>query len=469
MPTVVEYTPAWLSRPSPGFDLFSSRLTEKFTKENRIQRRTAGPLRTITRRNAEIIVAVDNELRWSDLVLLRNDWEATGKFQELCSTGIVDAENQPPSYRVSLLAASYNEIHFIEIQVLKVPVHGEIKQLIISPRGDYLAILTSHTVHVAILPSVRHLGGEDTSPLRLKTFHIGPATHVLEQSPIASAQWHPLGVGGACLVTVTEDAVVRLWELNKDNRWSFDSPALAVDLRKLANGVIADEDVTPSKYGQNKGFSPDSFEMEVAAACFGGSGDDKQNPWASTTLWVAMRQGDIYGLSPLLPSKWEASSNLVQNLCLSVAVKAATVDSDDNASKVARQVSNQQFTWTSELGVPEQSGTSGASSLEHSKVYQRPARPGPIPKLQGPLHLVPDADELFDITDIYVIGASQDMEYVEDNFGSSTGHESLPVGIICVATGDGKIHVCLDDDGLEGEWLPAKVNYQQPNFCVRRK
>jgi len=289
---------------------------------------------------------------------------------------------------------------------------------------------------------------------------------VLEQSPIASALWHPLGVGGACLVTVTEDAIVRLWELDRNNRWSFDSSTLAVDLRKLANGVTADEDVTPSKYGANKGFSPDSFEMEVAAACFGGSGGENENAWASTTLWVAMREGDIYGLSPLLPSKWEASRTFVQKLCLSVAVKAATMDSDPTASKDSRQVCNQQSTWISELGSPEPSGTSGVSYLEQSEVYRRPARPGPVPKLQGPLLLMPETDGLFDITDVYVIGASQDAEVVGDDFGSSTSQESLPVGIVCVATSDGKIHVCLDIYGLEGEWLPAKVNYGQPKFCV---
>jgi len=292
---------------------------------------------------------------------------------------------------------------------------------------------------------------------------------VLEQSPIASALWHPLGVGGACLVTVTEDAVVRLWELDRDNRWSFDSSALAVDLRKLANGVTADEDVTPSKYGANKGFSPDSFEMEVAAACFGGSGDESENAWASTTLWVAMRKGDIYGLSPLLPSRWEVSSTFIPKLCLSVAARAATMDSDSTTSDDARPVCNQQSTWISELGSPEQSGTSGTSYLKQSEVYRRPAKPGPVPKLQGPLLLMPDTDGLFDVTDICVIGASQDAEAVEDDFSSSTRQEFLPVGIVCVATSDGKIHVCLDIYGLEGEWLPAKVNHGQPKLCVKRE
>jgi len=106
MPTVIDYTPPWLSRPSPGFDLFNSRLTKKLTEENRIPRTNTGPLRTIARRNTEIIVAVDNELRWSDLVLLKEDWEEAGKGQLTSSTRVVDPGNTSRSYRVSLSASS---------------------------------------------------------------------------------------------------------------------------------------------------------------------------------------------------------------------------------------------------------------------------------------------------------------------------------------------------------------------------
>ena len=69
--------------------------------------------------------------------------------------------------------------------------------------------------------------------MKLKGNNIGPTTHVLSQSRVVSVLWHPFGVLGTCLVTVTAEAVVRVWELNRDNRWSFDSPSLAIDLKKI--------------------------------------------------------------------------------------------------------------------------------------------------------------------------------------------------------------------------------------------
>ena len=86
MPKIISYTPSWLSRPSAGFDLFNktknSSPSEKGlgasippengskSNNNYVRHR-----RTIARRGTEIFVVVDNEIRWSDLCLLRDIWE----------------------------------------------------------------------------------------------------------------------------------------------------------------------------------------------------------------------------------------------------------------------------------------------------------------------------------------------------------------------------------------------------------
>ena len=93
-------------------------------------------------------------------------------------------------------------------QTIKTQVADDIRQLVISPNGNYLAILTTHTVHIAILPEPALLTAADTSPMKLKSYTLGPTTHVTSQAGVASALWHPLGVNGTCLVTVTVDAVV---------------------------------------------------------------------------------------------------------------------------------------------------------------------------------------------------------------------------------------------------------------------
>ncbi len=77
-------------------------------------------------------------------------------------------------------------------QTLKTPAAEDIRQLVISPQENYMAILTTHTVHIAILPDSSQLTASDTGPLKLKTMTLGPTTHVTSQAAIASALWHPL-------------------------------------------------------------------------------------------------------------------------------------------------------------------------------------------------------------------------------------------------------------------------------------
>jgi nucleoporin NUP82 len=97
-------------------------------------------------------------------------------------------------------------------------VSEQIRQLVPSPNGNLLAIVTSHTIHIAILPDSTHLTRAFAGPIRLKTHTLGPTTHVLSQSSITNALWHPLGVNGTSIVTVTKDAVVRVW-LEKASIW----------------------------------------------------------------------------------------------------------------------------------------------------------------------------------------------------------------------------------------------------------
>ena len=86
MPKVISYTPSWLSRPSPGFRLFApsnatstpTRPSEKASEQLRHgddgKDDYLGPKRAIARRGTEIFVVVDNQIRWSDLCMLKDDW-----------------------------------------------------------------------------------------------------------------------------------------------------------------------------------------------------------------------------------------------------------------------------------------------------------------------------------------------------------------------------------------------------------
>ena len=81
MPKILSHTPAWLCRPSAGFDLFT-KTSSKSSSAPRLARQTSsesdtavGPRRTIARRGTEIFVALDNQIRWADLVYVKGQWE----------------------------------------------------------------------------------------------------------------------------------------------------------------------------------------------------------------------------------------------------------------------------------------------------------------------------------------------------------------------------------------------------------
>jgi nucleoporin NUP82 len=102
MPKILSYTPAWLSRPSPG--------SQAFTSSNNTPSRESsstpfhGPHRLLAYRGTEIFSVVGNEIRWLDLRKLKNDWEASTDFgargKDSSSEQQRRAASQNASYRV---------------------------------------------------------------------------------------------------------------------------------------------------------------------------------------------------------------------------------------------------------------------------------------------------------------------------------------------------------------------------------
>ncbi|TVY83229.1 Nucleoporin [Lachnellula suecica] len=456
MPQVISYTPAWLEKGNPGHEIFTGAGGAHTAPSNgysssRQKTDKPGPRRTVARRGTEVFTAVGKEIRWADLAYLKEAWMHKEEKQKRASKG--KGRDSSPS--------QYEAAHAQGYRTLKVSVADDIRQLIMSPHENYLAVLTTHTVHIVTLPNASHLTAFDTAPMKPKTYTLGPTTHVTSQAAIASALWHPLGVNGSCLVTVTEDAVVRVWELSPDDRWSFDRPTLAIDLKKLADGTSLDQDFGASTSGANKGFSPDSVEMEVASACFAGR---ESGGWSPMTLWIAMRDGDVYALCPLLPEKWAPPPALIPALSVSIVAKVAAMEDDLDVPHQRKLLAQQQLAWMSDLDNQEPVEVESPVGEPPSDVYTRPGKPGKVPRLQGPFdfELAPaeSEDELDSLlTDIYVIGPKLDVDelmFGEDDYFDmeDTTQNGLSLGVVCLLTTSGRLSISLDLDGVEAQWLP---------------
>ncbi|KJX95446.1 hypothetical protein TI39_contig4112g00030 [Zymoseptoria brevis] len=430
MPKILSCQPRWLDHTTPAFDFFQPSNKNKSPQQHDEQR--VAPPRKIAHRGSEVFTVVGNELRWSDLGVLKDAGEGEGRYEHRHG-------HNKPAYKV-----------------LRAPSYKQIQQLSVSPSGDLLAILTSHTCHVAVLPAREHLNYEDTQPLKLRYHQLGPTIHVLDQAPLVSAVWHPLSPSGNGLVTVTKDACVRLWELDIESRGTFNEPSLAVDLKKLGNASTVREDFSASKYGVNKGYSADDVEMQVASSCFGGHGRDAEDGWSSMTLWVAMTEGDVYALCPFLPAKFWAPPSLLPSLSTSIVAKTRVLDQDRQVSESDKRTAHQQSNWLADLDQQDPITVEGDYNV--MEIYSRPERPGVIPKLQGPFQLSPEPD-FGEITDIHVIAPKLNEEEFfddEEDYDDFGHDEGLSVGIVCLATKTGKVHVCLNVEGVEAEWLPTK-------------
>ena len=351
-----------------------------------------------------------------------------------------------------------------------------------SPNASYMAIMTTHTVHICVLPDSSHLvAAEDADvPLKTRYFTLGPTTHVTTRQPVVSALWHPLGINGSAVVTITRDAVVRLWEISPVDRWSFDAPSLSVDMKKLADGTWLDQDFGAS-VTTNTSYSPDLFDMEVAAACFG---PRSSGGWSSMTLYVAMLGGDVYALCPLLPKRFAPPPALIPSLSVAIVSNLAAIEDDPAATAKAKQLARQQLDWMSQIDSQEPTlvdSVSPTGTEPPTEIFSRPANPSIVPRLQGPLEVdldegSDDEDEttMGDLCDIFVIGEKVDTDFLvaddddeeEVNYQDlveSADQEGLSLPVICLVTTTGKLHVCLDLVGVEAQWLPQRAHKSNLN------
>jgi nucleoporin NUP82 len=78
MPKIKSYAPGWLNEPGPGHKLFAASTEDTKAPTSSIYQKKAkpGPRRTIARRGTEIFVAARREIRWGDLVYLKESWES---------------------------------------------------------------------------------------------------------------------------------------------------------------------------------------------------------------------------------------------------------------------------------------------------------------------------------------------------------------------------------------------------------
>ncbi|KAL7272503.1 hypothetical protein RUND412_004690 [Rhizina undulata] len=420
MPKITASSLGWLSDPSTGHRLFAdpSEKSESIRKPPPGNEGfdDIGPKRTIVSRGTEIFVAKGREVRCADLQDLKARHPKS-----------VSSENEPN----------------LQYKVLNIPIIDfEVCQLEISQDGLLLAIIGVKDIVVCVLPGegfAKRAGpGRDIEVNVPRYNRVGEDYHrTLNDEKIVRALWHPLGVEGASLVVLTSDAFVRTYDFTIDQENSF----------KIADQIF-DLIALDGRERHTRGFTADVESMKPASCCFGAG----VLGWRPFSLYILMRGGDIYALSPIVPSRWMATPEYLQSLSLDVTAELEGLD--ENATLAHKLVLRQQAKWINDIMNQEANMTAAFSASTLSPIrnaptcLKRPEVVGPSPALQGPFLFQPAPLEL-----------SNEEYYACDIFHV----ESDPLAVIGILYSNGKIDICLEFDPLPAKWISKKTNRLRRN------
>ncbi|RPA90664.1 hypothetical protein L873DRAFT_1848718 [Choiromyces venosus 120613-1] len=403
----------WLSRASTGYDLFTktpenpTSYPSLFTNED--EDATVAPMRVMAHRGTEIFVARGNEVRCADLQDLKARYTPKPGAQE-------DGHRE---YKVCARMLDLPGLDF------------EIHQLEISRDGFLLAIVGEKELAVCVLPA-EGLARVDDAKLRVPAFYmVGPNYHNAEKgSRIVRAIWHPLGVEGASLVVLTSESVVRTYDFTIGQDFTFEIPDQTLDLYTLSG-----------RTRHNGGFFADEEEMEAASCCFG----DGHQGWRPFTLYILMRGGDIYALTPVVPSRWKAPREYLQSLSLDINWGLENLE--DDVTMEEKLVLRQQTKWINDVLNQEANigavyaGSAISPRKKASTCLVRPGVVGATPQLQGPFLFQPAPQEIS-----------------TDEYGCDIFHiESDPVGVIGILFSNGKVDICLEPESLKAKWVDKRI------------
>lgn len=356
-------------------------------------------------RGMDLIVVVQNELRMTPLAQTKR---------------AMDQGTETPGYKV------------LDSDVLDFAVQS----VHVNPTGKLLVVVGTHTLALVILPRRGYM--EQVGPrVPVKAVRIGAFYHAPHgTSAIAQCRWHPLGTEGASLVVLTEDAIVREYDVAHD-----------VDEPKQTIAVLSPTRPAPSKWSANDddehcavscAFGRDISESRAPAA-LGDSldaGTAGRPTWLPYTLFVLMRSGDVYVVCPFLPHHATLARGAVQALATHEAQHTrkylADILRQMPAHGVRASPAPDLTLCDDEAPPPEAVAVTAPSSIAHRVA------------VQGPCFLRPSPREL-------------DDEYTSQACDLWVGqiradHSAARLDVLAIAARDGSLHLGLLAAPITPKW-----------------
>ncbi|EWC46952.1 hypothetical protein DRE_03714 [Drechslerella stenobrocha 248] len=405
-PAILPVVPDWLREGSAAYSLLSEPSQRNSFDNRKVARKLfRSQKRTVVLRETELFVAQGREIRCADLKDMK---VATEKGEDL--------------------ANGYQSLELPNLDF-------DIAQMIKSADGEAIIVVGEFDVGVALLPAPGVIAPGARSKISLKYCKLGLPT-VTEKSRILRAIFHPLGAR-PCIVVLTEDAMLRIYEVEFNKEGSSVEPTESLDLKHML--------------GIERGSSYLIDDVDPASMCFGGVG----SIWSMFTLYILMKNGEIFSICPFLPSKWMLDSDFMEELKYELQVNQEVRDSPDpSIPAIDKHNAKQICFWIHEVSrlIRVQNLASNHDDFEEDTtgyVLPKPTLPEfEAPLLQGPYLFQPAPEETFDddvfASDIARIGAAQ-------------------YAVIAIAWSTGKVDLMLEFEGVGPRWHSSSLKYKKFN------
>lgn len=358
----------------------------------------------ITIRGTDLIVVVDNEVRIASLV----DAKAS-------------AANQPisPSPSTSSKSALTYKVLAPAPDTL---IDLDIRHLSINPTGKLLACVGDSQITLIVMPRSGYTKHVDRE-IVCRTVPVAPYYHSAHSNAaISKVDWHPWGENGTSLLVLTEDGILREYDVAKDteepqqtasflpisiitasqrSRSRSTTPCFNDPTFQSARGgfgLSADDDdattavsfslcVTDTPFPRSTIFDRDDEQAWAASA----SQTRGPSDWSPLTIFGLMKNGDVYAICPFLPKSAIVPAAYIHNLAKLASHRA-------NANE-AQQTTNVDAQLRYVKALLKQTSSKSSHREGHSR-RQSSVTPGPEAFARSRSTSAMDLDQAADISTV---------------------------------------------------------------------
>ncbi|RKP08508.1 hypothetical protein THASP1DRAFT_29684 [Thamnocephalis sphaerospora] len=210
----------------------------------------------------------------------------------------------------------------------------DVRHMAVAPNGRLVVVVGERELAVVALPmgrGQRRVG----AGLPCLSYALGKTHHNARSSPVLKVEWHPLSDEGVHLAVLTEDGLLRLYDLGGN----LAEPEQLIDLRARLG---LDRRLQKSAATRST-FSAELDGADVATFAFGRS----ENGWSSLAAYVLMRNGDLYSVCPILPSRSRLRRAHVVTMLAQAERDRDELGFSDN--EVQTSLLDREITWLAEV------------------------------------------------------------------------------------------------------------------------